>query len=280
MSPKLIAAIYFIAIAGNTIAADIRPATSNGINLGVILEGEIDTGDYQKVRDAIRRAGPTAGTLYLRSKGGNVVEAMRIGELVRKLRMDTDAPLKLPGKSAQCFEAPPETDTNCICASACFLIYAAGSNRHGNHLGLHRPYMPSSAASSISEEQHDIMHRDISEKVKVYLHQMDVPVRFIDLMFSRSSRQVYFVSIEEAERDALMGRVPSTEEYLIAKCATLSARDETTLEALRAKSRAGALTDADRRRGQEIGTRLLRDLECNIREMRLIRSKTYERELR
>jgi hypothetical protein len=98
-------------------------------------------------------------------------------------------------------------------------------------------------------------------------------------MFSRSSRQVYFVSIEEAERDALMGRVPSTEEYLIAKCATLSARDEATLEALRAKSLAGALPDADRRRGQEIGTRLLRDLECNIREMRLIRSKAYEREL-
>ena len=132
----------------------------------------------------------------------------------------------------------------------------------------------------MSEAEHDKLHRGITEQVRTYLLQMDTPKRFIELMLSRSSRQIYFVDIEEAEREALMGRVASTEEYLIAKCAKLSINDERTLEALRAKSLAGALTDADRRRGKEIGARLLRDLECNVREMRLVRSNAFEQEFR
>lgn len=280
MSLRLIIGILTCTVINQALAAEVWLAKVNGNTVGIVIEGEIASGDFARVRDAIRAAGPGVGTVYLRSQGGDVLESIKIGELLRRLRLETDAPLRLPGREAQCFEATPKTSADCVCASACFLVFAAGSNRHGNHLGLHRPYLRAGVANSMSEAEHDKIHRDISERVRTYLLQMDTPTRFIDLMLSRSSRQIYFVDIEEAERDGLMGRVASTEEYLIAKCAKLSLNDERSLEALRAKDRAGMVTDADRRRGREIGARLLSDLECNTREMRSVRANAFEQEFR
>ena len=265
---------------GHAWAAEIWTASVAGNTVGIVIEGGIEPGDYERFRSAVHDFGPSVRTVYLRSKGGNVVEAMKIGDLIRRLRLDTDAPLKLPGRQSNCFEASPKNSSNCICASACFLVYAAGSNRHGNHLGLHRPYLPAATATTMDESDHDQTHRAISETVRSYLMQMDVPIRFIDLMFSRSSRQIYFVTIEEAERDALIGRVASMEEYLIPRCATISPRDEAMLKGLRERTAAGTATDADRRKGQEIGTRLLGDLECNVREMRTVRENAFRREFK
>src|SRR5262249_29956044 len=84
-------------------AAETRAISSSR----VVLEGEIQSGDYDKLRNLVD---PNAGTqvgvggiggdwygdkydeIYLASPGGSLAEAMKIGRLVRALRWQTIVP--------------------------------------------------------------------------------------------------------------------------------------------------------------------------------------------
>jgi len=100
----------------------VSALTFQKVGDGVLVQGEIVAGDFERFRNALDRYGN--GPILLNSNGGKVGEALRIAELVRVRQVSTH----LPGKAT--------------CASACVLILAGGvirtaegSARIGVHMG-------------------------------------------------------------------------------------------------------------------------------------------------
>ena len=85
------------------LAAGISPGTALE-NLRVfrgvlILEGKIELGDYLSVRNFLRDESnfkKISGGVFLASPGGSVLEALKIGRLIRELRLSTEAPASPP----------------------------------------------------------------------------------------------------------------------------------------------------------------------------------------
>ena len=73
------------------IAAEIRNDPSRMAAWGAVLEGTIEPGDFEKVRRFIFD-GHGALEIYLASPGGDLSEAMKIGHLLRALKVTTVLP--------------------------------------------------------------------------------------------------------------------------------------------------------------------------------------------
>jgi TPR repeat protein len=186
---------------------------------GVKLEGEIVAGDAEKLLEFYNAYGVMVSPIYLRSRGGNVEEAMKIGAIIRRLRLETNVPVWDAGR-------PPidpiriDHQENIICASACFLAYAGGAYRFGNYLALHRPFLPREEAKIIDDAEYEALQKQMLPKVKAYLADMEIDQYWIDRMFAASSQERYMPTWEEADNKLhhLMGMVPSLEEVVLSKC--------------------------------------------------------------
>lgn len=196
------------------------PQRQNGTpTIGLRLEGDIVAGDAQKLLDFYHAYGIAASPVYLRSRGGDVNEAMEIGKIVRRLRLDTNAPVWDTGRS------PVETiklenKEDGICASACFLVYAAGASRFGNYIGLHRPYLSEESAQFLSDVEYVALQKRTEIAIRAYLTDMEVDQYWIDRMFATNSGEVFIPSWVEADNKVrhLMGIVPTLEEVTLSKC--------------------------------------------------------------
>src|SRR5438128_2291220 len=78
------------------VAADIN---ISGGRSGILLEGTITPGDYEKLRGLIKencsgnsRPISCPSRVFLASNGGSVLEAIKIGRLIRSLRLETEIP--------------------------------------------------------------------------------------------------------------------------------------------------------------------------------------------
>ena len=67
-------------------AADIRVDPSRPATAGVVFEGKIEAGDFDKFKSFILN-GANPVEIYLASPGGDLAEAMKIGILVRNLKV-------------------------------------------------------------------------------------------------------------------------------------------------------------------------------------------------
>ena len=114
----------------------VRPNGKNGNpKLVFSMEGMIEKGDYEKLKSLIDTNGFKYNNLIVASKGGDIIEAMKIGYLIRELQYDTTAPLRLsPLGKTHSFDVKDKS--NDVCASACFFIYVAGVRRRGNLIGI------------------------------------------------------------------------------------------------------------------------------------------------
>src|SRR5262249_10730318 len=72
-------------------AAEIRVDPSGGRVQRAILEGRIESGDFEKFIDFVFNR-ENAVEIYLASPGGNLGEAMRIGMAIRQLNLSTIVP--------------------------------------------------------------------------------------------------------------------------------------------------------------------------------------------
>ena len=105
------------------LAAEIKPGVRSD---EVVIEGNIESGDYVKFRDYISKS-KFVGSVYLASPGGNLTEAMRIGRLVRSLNLETTVPGRLKPDLTQIVASShhlKDTKHNFLCASACFFVFA------------------------------------------------------------------------------------------------------------------------------------------------------------
>lgn len=224
----LIALLVVAAWSGSACAATVewaRNSDTGRLVPGLKVEGNIVPGDTEKLLakllDAYLALGPYIDTVYLLSRGGSADEAMKMGAMIRRLRLKTEAPATDygSGKPARCGVSLTDKG-NCICASACFLAYAGGVSRSGDYVALHRPYIPREEAGKLSDVEFETAQKEEIAKVAAYLKDMDVDQHWIDRMIGTSSQSSYVPTRSEAEnRDYhLMGVVPAIEEMQLAKC--------------------------------------------------------------
>lgn len=190
----------------------------------ILVDGPIETGDSDKFFKALEDMNGRAQTVILRSLGGSVVEALRIGRVVRKLLLETQAPNLYPyNEMPQCLEvrSAPARAASCVCASACFLIYAAGVPRNVAFIYLHRPFVNPTVNRELGFDEAVEVATAIRSEVTKYLQDMEVPDRFINAMLSTPSNRIVVPTYDEM-RDELAGYPQAIDEWLMAKCDILS----------------------------------------------------------
>ena len=120
MLSKLSLAIGCLAASfGCACGATIDLVGRKGGLAGIKIEGDIEPGDAVKLLRVYEYFGQfRGGRIFLFSRGGDMEEAIKLGGLIRRLRLTTYAPERNPYENRSL-----ATDkTNNICASACVLI--------------------------------------------------------------------------------------------------------------------------------------------------------------
>jgi hypothetical protein len=233
--------------------------------LTAMIKGTIDTGDSAKFAQLLQNNHPFLGTVLLWSSGGLVEEAMKIGRLVRKDILTTNAPFEatLPHPVGSGSLTDPRLaladvatmcdDSSCHCASACFLIWAAGIEREGNALGLHRPSIRSTSFADLPPERASGLYRLLLAEVERYLTEMEIPRRYIEIMTDTSSTDIRWLDLEEAWS---LEEAPSVAEWIAAGC--------------------GAISKSERRAMLEIGAKLKNKINVSQQE-KMLREQWLQR---
>ena len=109
------------AVAANAATFELARRADGIVVEGIKIEGEIVPGDAQTLLNFYGKYGVMISPVYLRSRGGDVAEAMKIGAIIRRLRLETSVPVWDTGRTPT---DPIRVDSqeNMICASACFLV--------------------------------------------------------------------------------------------------------------------------------------------------------------
>jgi hypothetical protein len=190
---------------------------------GGFLRGQISKGDYEKVATFLKAHHPFVANFNLASPGGDVDEALKIGRLFRKYLIATLAPANehigatglvhddLPFLSAGSRDLCRGQD--CICASACALIWMGGVMRSGT-VGLHRPRIDDPLYRGLPPANASIAYRRLLGDVAAYLDEMEVPKPIIESMVATSSGDILWVN----SRDDRLEQPPSVAEWTDASC--------------------------------------------------------------
>ncbi|ODM75031.1 hypothetical protein A6452_38940 [Bradyrhizobium elkanii] len=106
-------------------SAEIKSGIGKSGQAAIWIIGELVPGDSDKFSSAVKQAndaGKYVANVRLDSPGGNLLEGAKIADSIRFGKMSTNV-----GKTA-------------VCASACFLLFAAGSSKnvsYGAQIGVH-----------------------------------------------------------------------------------------------------------------------------------------------
>ena len=252
--------IFFTFFAAASEAADLRISDRHGI----ILEGVIVSGDFDKLRKLIEDNCPSKSwnircpdQLYLASPGGSVSEAMKIGRLVRTLRFGIEVPEDAPSDLRQILiravqlKDPKE---NYLCTSACFFIAVAGIERTIGAdplialLGIHRPFLTDADLKTLSANQALASAAQVRDVVETYLREMGVPLKYAALMFSVPKDQVRWITQAEYEAD-FSGNMVELRDWLDARC--------------------DKRTDVEKRLARLLDTKRYADLSTDEKEMKV-----------
>ena len=102
-------------------AATFSTTPTKDDDVVVTLSGEIVAGDADKLKSIIRRAdhnGNTVAILRLDSPGGTILESVKLADIIRDAKIATS----VVGAAK--------------CASACFIVFAAGSEKFASYTAL------------------------------------------------------------------------------------------------------------------------------------------------
>jgi hypothetical protein len=228
-------------------AADIKQSLKYD---EVVLEGTIVSGDYDKLlsfvddKEAIS-SNQEVRSIYLASPGGSVIEAIKIGRLVRALKMETVVPAvqtssKTRNKAVEIHKLT-NPEANYMCVSACFIVYVAGVSRDtdlfnfdGPILGIHRPYLTDHDLRTLSGDQAIASATGLRTAVESYLKEMSVPAKYAELMFSVPKDDVRWISNADYETD-LEGIIPELKDWVGARCDPRTTIEKAKWEALKHK---------------------------------------------
>lgn len=117
--------IWVLSSVYSTNAADLKSSALKDGHIVIAISGDIAEGDTDSFKAAIKAAndaGKLVSSVRLNSSGGNLLEGVQLAEVVKFAKMATNV-----GQGA-------------MCASACFLIFAAGESKFANYtaqIGVH-----------------------------------------------------------------------------------------------------------------------------------------------
>jgi TPR repeat protein len=245
-------------------AADIKLAWVLG-ETEVVLEGPIVSGDYDKLQSFVETN--EVKRVYLASPGGSVTEAIKIGRLVRELKLKTLLPVQGSGDfRKQVAEDHKLTNAkdNYLCASACFFIFVAGIERQAELgdpiLGIHRPYLTDGDLRSLSGGQAMSSASQLRVVVENYLKEMGVPSKYADLMFSVPKDEVRWIGRTEFRAD-LEGIVPELKDWVDARCDKRTDVEKAAWAAL--KNSSAQMTEAERLISGMLGKKMSEMVVCS-----------------
>jgi hypothetical protein len=201
---RLLASIVALAWALPVHAAHITKINNLDEAVDIVIYGELTEGDAQAFRaliDSSLRDGTRIHRVRLNSPGGLVDEALAIGDIVRTLKLDTVAPTKMVWEG--------------MCESACFYIWAAGIDRYGDDIGIHRPYFDPKLFARLSPGNAATEYKKLADLVAGKLEGWGVPELLVRRMLSASSQQMISLSPEDFQ---LLRNDPAFSELLISRC--------------------------------------------------------------
>jgi hypothetical protein len=226
-----------------------RPAP--GMCQWAFLHGTISRGDYDRVLAFYRQNHQVLNVFELSSPGGDVLEAMKIGKLMRKFLITAWAPYSILLENGgeywfgQACQGP-----GCACASACALIWFGAVDRNGR-VGLHRPRIDDPEFKVLPPAEATKVYRRTLDEIGKYLDEMEAPRSMIDAMVATNSADIRWVDAEKDDlkrppsiaewADAACGYIPNEEKNATGELSmkeinsTLSPRDAVLLKLLREK---------------------------------------------
>jgi hypothetical protein len=223
-------------------AAQANVLVSNGDEIDgstiVKITGEITKDDAAKISDLVRRGTqadktPVQYRIFLNSGGGDPDAAMVIGRTLRTTttritvathELEEVAPSSMPGSPYdgwRTFSPKPA-----ICASACVLILAAGSERiayvgsykgRSNRVGIHRPYSTGTGGGTTA--QGAARYTAIAAKVRAYLEEVGMPGRLYEEMMLVPPEKVRWLTMAELDSLGLIGKDPAYEDAMDSRAA-------------------------------------------------------------
>lgn len=202
--------------------------------LDAVLEGEIVAGDFENLKSKLKEHGPDVRRLFLFSPGGNALEAMKIGEMIRSLQIRTVGPrpdFDDDPPRPSCPIRQPKSAANCVCYSSCFLIWIAGVDREESLLGVHRPSFDRKTYAAMSPDAAEKAYTTVIVAMQAYLGRFSVPEDLKEQMVSTASRNIHaFVSPSE-----MTGMIPAYDELLDARCNLMSREEQGQFWLIRTK---------------------------------------------
>lgn len=122
---SIAAAVVILFGASTAFAASIKSSVGKDGRINIELQGEIVEGDSDAFIELVKRANATGryvANVRLNSMGGNLLEGAKLADAIRTAKLATNV-----GRAA-------------VCASACFLAFAAGAEKnasYGAQIGVH-----------------------------------------------------------------------------------------------------------------------------------------------
>lgn len=196
----------------------------------VLLTGPIVPGDASRLKQVFVESEGLLETLYLDSPGGDIREAMAIGRFLRRALITTVAPLEYqPGNRFYprlgFSTGNPCHDLDCVCASACFVVWAAGANRSGYVLSVHRPRFEPEYFSGLDLATAQLEYGLALRSLKLYFQEMGIPDSYYDRMVNTPSTDLSVLTNEDAEKLSVDRYPPAIDEWLTSKCGAPSSEE-------------------------------------------------------
>jgi hypothetical protein len=265
----------------STHAAEVRLLVRDDYR-SLIIEGPIESGDYEHFLKVVKDNQGKLADVYLLSPGGDFVEAMKIGRALRALEMGSVVPGRNPAGQPVCgdeysISAVPRDPANCTAASAAFFIHVGAVERSGLYLVVHRPYFVPEQLAKLTESQAQSAFDALQRDARAYMTEMGVPPQVQEeVMGTPPDKGV--VLDDKTVRNYFIGYIPYQQEWRHAKCAQLSPVETQRLDVLAAKMlAAGRLTSEERAEYNLMHEK--RDLETKCQNALRVQSRmaAYER---
>ena len=222
---------------------------------GQAFKHRIASGDYKIVEGSFEHDASKFAELpkwlniqlTLNSQGGDLHEAMLIGDVVRKSMLATEA-------GAGVYTS--QTGRKGVCLSACFYIWVAGIDRDSDFrryteqqkrfetpeskalakqlaelghtpsteqpvkIGIHRAYYSRDYYAKLPTSEVEAHYRKLRQDAERYLDRMGVSKGIIEKNFNIPSGEIYYLTEEEHESLAVV--VPFYDELLTSKCGSFT----------------------------------------------------------
>lgn len=206
-----------LAIAANAGSLRVYETRTEDMESRILrFEGYIETGDAERLRDAITgtRNSPVT-SIEFASAGGNLRESLHISAVLNSALIRVTPTRRL--ESGDCEDEWVTDSKQCGCSSACAIIWMAAVNRSWfGTVGVHRPYMTKQDYSELSSREAQQSYEEMLDWLNEYLVRQQVPVHLIALKFSRSPVDLHVLA--PSEQVALPREREFLSEHLEARC--------------------------------------------------------------